>query len=220
MSLRSSILSLAQPVLNGGASPSALSDCKIINEAALDAFLNEPLTMMLLIDFDGQQTYSFSSTSSKEGGQAALPQPSTKNSNISNSNGSGSSQMYLVKLNPTTIDTVSALSSSVVISTVLRSPLLSLQASLHGVYGPVLLNSSQVDEGTRKLIGELDARLTTCLDREGQNLNTSSSSTSSTTTSSTALVFSLSDECRLWDLIASQQGTKTGGGRGSSNISN
>ena len=196
MSLRSSILSLAQPVLNGGGS-SSLSECSIVNESALDAFLNEPSTMMLSIDFDGSQTYTFSSTQ----GLAVRQSSSAKN------NGSkGSSQMYLVKLNPTTIDSVTALSTSVVISTVLNSsPLLSLQASLHGVFGPALLNSSQVDEGTRKLIGELDARLTTCVDRDGQ-----SSSSSSSTTTSTALVFSLSDECRLWEMISSQQGTKSG----------
>ena len=202
MSLRSSILSLAQPVLNGGGS-SSLSECSIVNESALDAFLNEPSTMMLSIDFDGSQTYTFSSTQ----GLAVRQSSSAKN------NGSkGSSQMYLVKLNPTTIDSVTALSTSVVISTVLNSsPLLSLQASLHGVFGPALLNSSQVDEGTRKLIGELDARLTTCVDRDGQS---SSSSSSSSTTTSTALVFSLSDECRLWEMISSQQGTKSGGSGG------
>jgi dynein heavy chain 2 len=187
-------------------------------DAALEAFLHEPAQLALTAVHDAAAgTLTFSSGGG--GGASASASGSVSGSAGGGAGASGSAELrvlHFVKLRPQALTDASSLASTVLISSTLRSPLASLYAALHHVHGPSLLQDAHwaalLDEGTRKLLVELDGRLATCLQRDGGGGGGGNSTSASA--ASTANIFSLSDEARFWEdaaAVASQSSGRGGG---------
>ena len=197
-------------------------------DAALEAFLHEPAQLVLTAAYDAAAgTVAFAASGSTLLATAAASS-ATATASSASGNGSGNAAatrvLHFVKLRPQALTDAAALASTVLVSSTLRSPLASLYAALHHVHGPSLLQDAHwaalLDEGTRKLLVELDGRLATCLQRDGGGGGGgggvgagTSSGGSSASSASTASIFSLADEARFWEDAAAVAG-QSGGGRG------
>jgi hypothetical protein len=145
---RDAVLAVARSTLN---LPAALPALGAADEAAIARFANEPATMLLSIFAPGAPGGALRCSN-----EAAAPA------------GAGAERVHLVKLRAMSVDGAAALASAVVVSSsAAGSPLASLHAALRSVYGPSLLQDPHwqtlLDEGTRKVLSELDARIALCL---------------------------------------------------------